>query len=335
VNSFLEAQLRVTRIEMAGDRSLLAQLDPQASELRREFPISELQAFTSKCRSALAGWHEAIGNARDQGEYAEKVQQCDQWFQELMQHIQHAEQTLAPASSDSPEVDRDALRKEMHKLFGHVCLLRDRCDELLTRLLRSEKRIEGLHPDEYIDPNSSTLNRLGMERAIKEWTDKDPDRVRMASVILIDVDQCAELNEQHGLKVMDGLLSSLRSLASELIRKDRGFDRVAAIDGQTLLVFLGDTALRNATTGAERIRQTVMSTTFKAEKQQLGLTLSCAVAEWQSNESFDELVMRLRAGLVQAKQAGRNCTTVCTPEEVRVAQCSRMQVASREIAITT
>jgi diguanylate cyclase (GGDEF)-like protein len=223
----------------------------------------------------------------------------------------------------------------LHKLFGNVCSLRDRCDELLARLLRSETRIKRLHPDECIDPNSSTLNRLGMEGAIKEWSDKDPDRVRIASIILIDVDQCAELNEKHGLKVMDGLLSSLRSLAKELIRKDRGFDRVAAVDGQTLLVFLGDTALRNATSGAERIRQSIMSTIFKAEQQELGLTASCAVAEWQTNESFDELVMRLRAGLAQAKQAGRNCTTVCTPDEVRVAQCSRMQVPTREIAITT
>ncbi len=334
VASFPEALLWVSHFKLSEYCDRLRQCDSQSQPETAEFPLAGLRVICGECRTQLTDWETAIRDCQERESHGDLLEQFTQWIQEPAQQLQKMEQLCEQAETETAqEGDRPPLRQHLQQIFTNLRALRDRYDDSLARLLRVEKRLEELPAAANADPGTTNLNRLGLETVIHEWIGKDPDRVRMASAILVDVDQCQQLNERHGLAVTDKVLSASLQLLVELVRKDRGFDRVARLAGQSFLIFLGDTASRNAIVGSERVRQNFGAAVFKVRELSVSVTASCAVTEWNPSESFDELVGRLRTGLTEAKKAGRNCTVVCGPDETRVAQSSRMQVQAREFAI--
>lgn len=332
VRSVFEALLRIAKTKLHADAKRLVRFDQMAADGNQEFPLKAVQLIYADCRASLSAWQAGMSKFADRDQHKEQFAEIEQWFQQLGAQIQEIDESAQTALQTS-EFDRSALREQLQQAFAAIGRIRFRCEDAFARLLRIENRIDDVDPADLTDPISGLLNRLGIEAAVKEWVANDPERLRMVSVTLVDLDHCTKLNAQHGLAVTNGVLSGLQLLLKDLVRKDRGFDRVS-IDGQSAVMLMGDTALRNATSGTERIRQNIAATTFMSGEVPIACTVSCAVGEWLPTETIDELIARLRQGLLMAKTAGRNCTTVCTPEETRVAQSARTQIAPRELAVS-
>lgn len=334
VQSFPEALFWVTQHEMTGCCDRLQQCDQNSRCATDEFNVEELKAVCGECRSKLNALKTAIGECKEPGSHGDLLVHFIQWMQESDQRIEQIVEACEQAKSNpDTRMDCPSGRRHLLEVFSQLHTLSERCQDSLARLLSTEKRISKLSEALTIEPRSSALNRLGMELVIQQWMEKDPDRVRMASAVLVDVDHCAQLIEQRGMLVTSQILASTLSLLVEVVRKDRGFDRVMQLAGPTFLVFLGDTAMRNAIVGAERIRQNISAAVFKAKDTNISVTASCTVTEWNPSESFDEMMIRLRSGILEAKKSGRNCTVACGPDDMRVIESSRMQVTAREFAV--
>src|SRR6185436_10148094 len=138
------------------------------------------------------------------------------------------------------------------------------------------------------------------------WWHDDPQRSRLVSVILIDIDRFARLNQRLGTRTGDHAIAAIGRLCDEVIRKDGGCERLALVGGDSLLIVLGDTGPHQALTVAERLRQTVEAATFDNQGVEFELTLSGGVIEVGRAENVREMLARASAALKFAKRAGRN-----------------------------
>ena len=91
--------------------------------------------------------------------------------------------------------------------------------------------------------------------------------------------------------------------------------------------------MRNATSGAERVRQTIEATSFKIDGENVELTASCAVAEMGKTESLTDFFQRLQTALALAKKAGRNRTCADEGNGPNVVELSQYRVKGRVIDV--
>jgi diguanylate cyclase (GGDEF)-like protein len=149
-------------------------------------------------------------------------------------------------------------------------------------------------------------NRIGAEALFDSWLREDPSRSRPFSAALVNVDRFARINQRLGTRGGDRAIAALSRVLADLIRKDRGFDRLARTVGESFLLLFGDTGPHSALTALERVRQTIEATTFDDEGAQFDLTISGGVVEAAPGESAAAIYRRALRALFFAKKAGRN-----------------------------
>jgi diguanylate cyclase (GGDEF)-like protein len=174
---------------------------------------------------------------------------------------------------------------------------------------------------------------LGLEILFDQWWADDPDRSRLLSCVLVDMDRVAKLNERFGASGGDNTIAACGKLLKELVRQERGVDRVARFSGQSFMLFLGDTDESNAVGGAERIRQTVEATSFEIDQERLEVTVSCAAAEIGSDETLAGFLQRLQNAIKEAKKAGRNQTALTKGKTIELVEPPTFRVTGRTIEI--
>lgn len=247
--------------------------------------------------------------------------------------LQSAGAALAQLRDQPPgPATRQSVLREVLRIFDAVNSLRDRCQELLAGILTIEQLRE-LPEDLQVDGTSETLTWLGMARLVHDWQEKDPERIRLVSGVLVDIDRVGTINERMPLAAVDHTLAQFGALLRSLVRQTRGFDRVLRRSGESFLLFLGDTSARNAINGAERIRQSVEATSFRAGEHSIELTISTGVAEWRNDESLSAFLDRLERLVAESKKAGRNRSCVDDSQETRVMELPQYQVQGRVFEI--
>lgn len=297
--SAIERLLWIVKLETASRRERLIELDrvffdPSTPQLIKSELIQEL----ASCHQLLDSWIDQVAPLKDQvGPLAESLEELllDQAF------------NLRSCSEALAETDRDDVARQLAAAMAAVNVLRDRVDAHLCQLLTYEDRLKSI-PDRYRTFGTfDTLTHLGLAGVFDEWRASDPDHVRLVSLVMLDLDRFAPFTQQIGAARGDVALLRFGDMLRDLVRKDRGFDRVARFSGQRFIMFLGDTSAKNASKGAERIRQTIEATSFKLGDATSEVTASVAVIEIGKTEGPDEFIERLEATLDECKKAGRNC----------------------------
>lgn len=155
------------------------------------------------------------------------------------------------------------------------------------------------------DPLTRLLNEAGLEDVVQRHFQRgqhDP-----LALILIDVDQFARVNAQHGHTAGDNVLR-LVSLALE--SSLRAGDFVARVAGEEFVVGCVCTGIGQAAVAAERMRDAVaaIQTGLTSDGHPVRVTVSLGLSrpiddleKWR--EAWDEAELSLQA----AKDAGRNC----------------------------
>jgi diguanylate cyclase (GGDEF)-like protein len=261
---------------------------------------------------------------------------CDELSHVLDQQLNKIRPAVAKCqqiTSNNDNVDSQSLIQPLSELVESTNAVRDQVQEILCCTLDQEKRHADVPEALQLDEETHVINRFGLAKLGVDWVETDPTRVRLVCGVFVDIDHVAAINKQLGQKATDALLASLGVLLKSLIRKERGFDRLARISGQRYLLFFGDTALRNAMYGAERIRGNIQAATFKVAEASIRLTASCAVAEWTERESQHEWLYRMQLLLAEAKNSGRNCTCVGETNGPRVVTPSNANVQAREVVV--
>lgn len=127
---------------------------------------------------------------------------------------------------------------------------------------------------------------------------------RSFSVIMLDIDHFKAVNDRYGHPVGDQVL---QFMASELRSAVREADIVGRYGGEEFAIFLSGSDGKGAMELAQRLRGTIEKTLFYVEENEIGITISLGVAEYnENNPNLETLFARADQALYVAKHQGRN-----------------------------
>ena len=323
--SAIERLLWIVKLETRLRRGRLIELDevlfdhpdsqPIATELKQE-----LESFHQQLEAWMAELDAEKAEAGTFGQLLEEllVDQAVQW---------------RACTEELAEVGGADVARHLMTATNALNLLRDQTDALLCQLLTAEDRLHCIGDRYRTYGERNTLTHLGLAALFDEWWADDPDHVRMVSVAMLDLDHFESYTREVGAARGDLALLRIGNLLHDLVRKDRGFDRVARYSGQRFVLFLGDTSAKNAAKGAERFRQTIEATTLKSGNETATVTASVGVVEVGKVEGPGDFMPRLEAALKAGKEAGRNCGFVDAGTGPAPINLPRFQVAASVIEL--
>ncbi len=323
--SALEMLLWIVKLETGWRRERLIELDRVFFHPDSPPPIDdELKQELASFHQLLESWIAQADAAKGQGgTTAEALEELllDQAFQ-----LRSCIEALA-------ETGHNDVPRQLAIALTAVNVLRDRADAHLCQLLKSEDRLHSVANRYRTFGTRDTLTHLGLADVFDEWWADDPDHVRLVSLVMLDLDRFEPFTQRIGAARGDIALLRFGDMLHDLVRKDRGFDRVARYSGQRFVMFLGDTSAKNAAKGAERIRQTIEATSFKLGEETSEVTASVAVIEVGKTEGPSKFIRRLEATLSECKKAGRNCGFVDSGDGPEPICLPQYQVSVRVIEL--
>ena len=297
--SVIERLLWIIKLETISCREQLIELD------RVFFDPHSPQPIAGELKQELKALHQLIESWIVQAE--DEQEQAGTRGKELEELLLDQAFQLQPCIDGLAEEGSDDVAQHLATAMTAVNVLRARVDALLCQLLTTEDRLHCVADRYRTCGQRDTLTHLGLATLFDEWWRNDAEHVRLVSLVMLDLDRFEPFTRQIGAARGDIALLRFGDMLHDLLRKDRGFDRVAQYSGQRFVMFLGDTSSKNAAKGAERIRQTIEATSFKMGEETSEVTASLAVIEVGKSEGPGEFMPRLEATLDECKKAGRNC----------------------------
>ena len=126
---------------------------------------------------------------------------------------------------------------------------------------------------------------------------------------MLDIDHFKEINDQFGHEAGDDVL---QQIAQIMLKNTRSEEKISRFGGEEFVGFLPDVVEKEAEMIAERIRKQIFDHIFFIGSQNIKVTVSIGVSQWNVNNNDDvqSLLKRIDKALYKAKGNGRNCTVV-------------------------
>ncbi len=154
------------------------------------------------------------------------------------------------------------------------------------------------------DPLTGLYNRQAFEaelkRQIASWKRGAQQHV---SLLFLDVDHFKQVNDTHGHRVGDYVLSRLADVITDSFRES---DFVVRYGGEEFAVLLPEIRLDSAYMAAEQLLQAIRSASFFFESLCLRISASIGIASMRPEDDACSLVERADQALYAAKDAGRD-----------------------------
>jgi two-component system cell cycle response regulator len=208
-----------------------------------------------------------------------------------------------PVRARSDEIDQvaEGFSTLQNGLRAHIADL-DRM--VAERTQQLEALAQANHLLSITDPLTGCLNRRTLEPRLLEEIERAQRYQRPFSVICLDLDHFKRINDRYGHAGGDAVLCA----TAEHLRRDTRarLDWMVRLGGEEFLLVQPETVLATALRNAERLRELLETTPVLFEGQQIALTASFGVAQWQPDQGTSDLLQQADALLYQAKTAGRN-----------------------------
>jgi len=176
---------------------------------------------------------------------------------------------------------------------------------LITKINNMEKRIEELqselnkaYEELLIEPLTKVYNRKALEKDLKELVNQK----RKFILALIDVDNFKEVNDQYGHLVGDFVLIKLVSKIKEVMKSAK----IYRYGGDEFVLIFEGVDFDIVASKLEQLIKKIGKTTLKYKENFIKITISCGIAEFEGNESYDEILKKADDALYQAKKC-KNC----------------------------
>lgn len=184
-------------------------------------------------------------------------------------------------------------------------------DELPVRLQAIAEHRKNRLRHSAVDPISGTCSHTLLHETLDREIALAVQQSRPLSILLLDVDGFAEVNERSSYQVGDKLLWEIGQLLLASTQETRTHDLVARMGGDRFAMVLLDTDKRGAAVLANRLRKDVQGQDFSAAGAQ---TLSIGVAAISDGASDRPSLLRMAtAALTGAKRRGRNRVMTYAP----------------------
>lgn len=132
------------------------------------------------------------------------------------------------------------------------------------------------------------------------------------SLIMIDVDNLKKINDTYGHRAGDKVIKEISRRIKECIRQ---IDTAARYGGDEFAVILPNTSLADATIVAERMVEAVSQTPTTWRKEQIPLSISVGLGQYDSDTNPEDITSRSDQALYTAKQAGKNTVRIFEPNK--------------------
>ena len=153
------------------------------------------------------------------------------------------------------------------------------------------------------DTLTRIMNRRGITVSLLDAMAQAERYNTPLSVAMADIDFLKRINEAQGHAAGDKVLAHVASVLSETLRMP---DKVGRYGGEEFLVIFPHTALAQARKIAERMRGAVQKSKLEIDRNNVQLTVSLGVTQFQKGEDLEQLLSRVDKALTQAKSGGRN-----------------------------
>lgn len=153
------------------------------------------------------------------------------------------------------------------------------------------------------------LTGLFNHRMFQEYLRSEMERAarykRSLSLLMFDIDFFKKFNDKYGHPVGDEVLRMVSNTIKKLIRVS---DKAFRYGGEEFCILLPETSAPNGSIFAERLRKTIESN--KSVQGGLSVTISIGIAEFNKNETAENLIDRADKALYVSKEGGRNRVTI-------------------------
>lgn len=150
------------------------------------------------------------------------------------------------------------------------------------------------------DGLTSVRNRRGYDEELERELARARRTGRPLSLLLLDLDNFAEVNSRFDYPGGDLVLQEFADL---LANAARATDTVCRRGGEEFAIILPETTGDEARQFYTRLRDDVATTVFTHVGR---MTFSAGLVEWRPNETQESLDARASAGVNRAKRAGKN-----------------------------
>jgi diguanylate cyclase (GGDEF)-like protein len=129
------------------------------------------------------------------------------------------------------------------------------------------------------------------------------------SIIMMDIDHFKNVNDTYGHQKGDDILLDFATTMKKFCRSN---DVAARYGGEEFILVLPETKVKGAFYIAERIREEMANQTFNHKGKDFNVTVSCGIAEFDSNliKSPADIIKVADQALYKAKHEGRNRTVI-------------------------
>lgn len=234
-----------------------------------------------------------------------------------VEYMRHLTGRFDPALFQTTEsLDLSALRSIMD--LGQkeaLTFLNKKLEALVEARASKLKHVnEKLYELATVDPLTQLLNRRAYFQKFLAEIKRSNRYHHPIALIMIDVDYFKSFNDSHGHLSGD---EALKKVASIFVSNLRQIDVLCRYGGEEFLIMLPETGLSVGYTICERLRTTVEKTIFQGSTGNASLTISIGLSGFPENgQTPEELLQSADRALYEAKQSGRNRTSVALPSPV-------------------
>lgn len=152
------------------------------------------------------------------------------------------------------------------------------------------------------DPLTGALNRRALEQMLAAWNQIGHLGASHYCVLLVDLDDFAAVNQQHGYAVGDTVMQQVLARVRGLIRPD---DTVARMESDTFAV-VSECHRAECELLAQRLVEGFQRRPFSVDGYEIPVSVSIGVAMSRRGETVETLLKRAEDALSSASMAGHN-----------------------------
>ena len=154
-----------------------------------------------------------------------------------------------------------------------------------------------------VDKLTGVWNRQAVHLRLAEEIERVQRTGQPCVVCFVDLDNFARINENHGQRAGDAVITAVASFLSSQLR---GYDTVYRLGGEEFLLCLPTTDLDQAGVLLNRLREKLAATPFRAEGHTIRLTASFGVVTLDPIFFIDETLDRVERAQLIARSEGGN-----------------------------
>jgi len=203
------------------------------------------------------------------------------------------------------------ISQEVRELNRVVAEKQKQDENSYTRL---SKRIEVLQTnlsktreEASLDSLTRVANRGSFDAAIERWVERHKKDGTPFVLAMVDLDDFKQINDTHGHQIGDRILLSAAQRFGKHVRSS---DFLGRYGGEEFVIMMSDLDLVQAEIKFVEIVARIASCSHEYTKDgedfKVNLTASCGLAEFNPDDTPDELIRRADEALYEAKRTGKN-----------------------------